>query len=243
MGGFQSAGEATAEAAVEIWADPGELPEPVEDADVLEDPGPPGPAGTLVLPGDAERVGRYVTAAHAGATHRAYAIDADAFAIWCAHRGAVALPAPPETVAAYLTDLADAGAKPASITRRASGIGWAHAQAGHPRPTEHPGVRAVLRGIRRDAAARGVRTAKARALTPAQLRALVEDLPDTLAGARDRVVILLGYALGLRASDLVSLRVQDLTAAGEGLDVYVARSKTDQDGVGETLALAPGSER
>lgn len=50
-----------------------------------------------------------------------------------------------------------------------------------------------------------------------------------MAGARDRVVILLGYALGLRASDLVGLGVGDLTAIGEGLDVYVARSKTDQD--------------
>lgn len=183
-----------------MWTGPPEPPEPVEPVEGT------GPAGTLVLPGDAERVRRYVLAAHAPATHRAYAGDADAFALWCAHRGAIALPAAPETVAAHLTALADAGAKPASITRRASGIGWAHAQAGHPRPSEHPGVRAVLRGIRREAAARGVRPAKARALTGAQLRALVEDLLDTLAGARDRVVILLGYALGLRASDRVALR-------------------------------------
>ena len=210
---------------------------PAAEAELLEGV---GPGGTLVLPGDAERVGRYLDAAHAAATHRAYAADADAFAIWCARRGAVALPAAPETIAAYLTALADAGAKPASITRRASGIGWVHAQAGHGRPTEHAGVRAVLRGIRRDAATRGVRTTKACALTPAQLRALVEDLPDTLAGARDRVVILVGYALALRASDLVGLDVRDLNTVGEGLDVYVARSKTDQDGAGETLALAPG---
>ena len=68
-----------------------------------------GRAGRWSCPGDVKRIGRYVIAAHAGATHRSYAADADAFAIWCARRGAVALPAAPETVAAYLTTLADAG--------------------------------------------------------------------------------------------------------------------------------------
>ena len=51
----------------------------------------------------------------------------------------------------------------------------------------------------------------------------------------------MGYALGLRASDLCALRIEDLNPAGHGgLDVLVRFSKTDQDGAGETLALAEG---
>lgn len=84
---------------------------------------------------------------------------------------------------------------------------------------------------------------KARARSTAEIRALVEDLPGGLAGTRDRALIPVGFALGLRASDLVWLDVTDLTPATSrpvGLDVLIRHSKTDQDGAGETLALAPG---
>jgi integrase len=100
-----------------------------------------------------------------------------------------------------------------------------------------------LRGIRRSAVTTGRTPRKARALTTASVRVLVEDLPSGLAGTRDRAVILLGYAMGLRASDLVWLNVADLCSASSrinGLDVLIRHSKTDQDGEGTTLALAPG---
>lgn len=199
-------------------------------------------AGGLVLPGDVERVGRYVSAATADNTRRAYAADWRAWTTWCTARGSVPLPADPLDVAAYLTDLADRGASPATVQRRLSGIAHEHRQAGHPSPTEHAGVRRVLRGVRRTAVADGYRPRKARALDVATIRALVEDLPPGIAGVRDRALILLGFALGLRASDLVGLNVTDLTpAARGGLDVLVRYSKADQDGAGETLALAPGA--
>lgn len=197
----------------------------------------------LLLPGDVEAVGRYVQAATAESTLRAYATDWAAFQGWCAGRGLASLPAEAGTVAAHLAWLADEGAAPSSVRRRASGIGWAHERAGHERPTGHPGVRATLRGIRRTAATAGHAPRKARALDTASVRALVEDLSDGLAGVRDRAMILVGFALGLRASDVCWLNAADLTVAAsrpDGLDVLVRHSKTDQDGVGTTLALAPG---
>jgi site-specific recombinase XerD len=197
--------------------------------------------GGLVLPGDVESVGRYLDAAKADSTRRAYEADFRAWVDWCAQRGFTPLPAADAAVAAYLAALGDAGASPRTISRRLSGIGHAHREAGHPSPSEHPGTREVLRGIRRAAARTGRRPKKARALDTQTIRALVEDLPDGVAGLRDRALILTSFALGLRASDACGLDVTDLAPAGHGgLDVTVRFSKTDQEGAGEVLALAPG---
>lgn len=197
--------------------------------------------GGLLLVGDVERVTRYTDAATAEATRRAYAQDWRVWTVWCAGRGERPLPADPLVVAAYLTGLAEAGSPPSTVTRRLTGIARAHRDAGLTSPSENEGVRRVMRGIRRTAAAEGIRPARARAADTATVRALVEDLDSTLAGLRDRALILVGFALGLRASDLIWLNVADLTpAAGGGLDVLIRHSKTDQQGAGETLALAPG---
>ena len=200
-----------------------------------------GTDGGLVLPGDVAAVGRYLDAAKAESTRRAYEADFRAWSDWARQRGFTPLPAADAAVAAYLAALGDAGASPRTIARRLSGIGHAHREAGHPSPSEHPGTREVLRGIRRAAARSGRRPKKARALDTQTIRALVEDLPDGPAGLRDRALILVSFALGLRASDACGLDVTDLEPAGHGgLDVTVRFSKTDQEGAGEVLALAPG---
>jgi site-specific recombinase XerD len=202
--------------------------------------GPPAGA-ELPTPGDLAAVGSYLAASQTTSTRRAYARDVAAWRTWCAGRDLTALPADPLAVAAWLAHLADAGHAPRYVARRLSALNDAHRTAGHPAPGNSEGVRRTLAGIRRTAARAGHRPRRARALDTATVRALVEDLPDTLAGRRDRALILLGYALGLRASDLVWLRIEDLTPAGHGgLDVLLRFSKTDQEGAGETLALAEG---
>ncbi|WP_436005387.1 tyrosine-type recombinase/integrase [Knoellia sp. LjRoot47] len=203
----------------------------------------PEDAGGLVLAGDVERVARYADASRAEATRRAYASDIRSWEAWCRGRGVHPLPADPLHVVAYLTGLADSGASPVTVARRLSGISDAHRVAGHAPPSEHEGIRRVMRGVRRAAVHAGHRPRKARALDTATVRALVEDLPDSPGGTRDRALLLLGYSLGLRASDLIWLDVDDITPAtrGGGLDVRIRHSKTDQEGAGETLALAPGT--
>jgi integrase len=196
----------------------------------------------LLLPGDLTAVGSYVAAAQADTTRASYARDVAAWASWCAGRSLPGtLPADPLTVAAWLAAMADDGRSPRYVARRLSALNDAHRSAGHAAPGDSEGVRRTLAGIRRTAARAGYRPRRARAVDTATVRALVEDLPDTLGGLRDRCLILVGYALGLRASDLCGLRVEDLTPAGHGgLDVLLRFSKTDQEGAGETLALAEG---
>jgi site-specific recombinase XerD len=205
-------------------------------------PAPVHPTGSaLPTPEDLAALGSYLAAAQTESTRRAYARDLAAWRTWCAGRGLTALPADPLAVAAWLAHLADAGHAPRYIARRLSALNDAHRSAGHPAPGDTEGVRRTLAGIRRTAARTGYRPRRARPVDTATVRALIEELPDTLAGRRDRALILLGYALGLRASDLVWLRIEDLSPAGHGgLDVLVRFSKTDQEGAGETLALAEG---
>ncbi len=65
---------------------------------------------------------------------RAYRSDWAEFSAWADHRGLVALPATPETVALYLVELAEV-AKASTIARRLSSISQAHRAAGHPSRT------------------------------------------------------------------------------------------------------------
>jgi site-specific recombinase XerD len=180
---------------------------------------------------------RYIAAAKAPATLRAYRSDWAHFSAWCELHGRDALPADAETVALYLSDLART-AKPATLQRRLSSISQAHQAAGHPTPTAEPVVRAVRAGIRRSKGTAPV--VKAPAVT-ADLRAMVTALPDDLRGVRDRAMLLVGFAAALRRSELVALDRSDVAETREGLVVTLLRSKTDQEGGGRRIGVPYGS--
>jgi len=197
----------------------------------------------------AARLYSYLAAAHAPNTLRGYDADWAHFAAWCLRHHQTPLPAAAETVALYLVDLADGQAQVdppeppravATVARRLAGIGFVHREAGHPSPADHEGVRRTLRGIRRASSRAGAAPGKARPLGTDEVRLLVGDLPATVAGRRDRAAVLLGYALALRAGDLVALDVGDLAADPHGLRVRLPRGKSDQDGASTTLALVRG---
>jgi integrase len=70
------------------------------------------------------------------------------------------------------------------------------------------------------------------------MRALLDALGDERPYAiRDRAILLLGYYMAARRSELANLRVADVRITPEGLEVYVAYSKTDQAGDGNWVAV------
>jgi integrase len=180
----------------------------------------------------------YAAAAKSPATLRAYASDWLTFLEWCAFHSANPLPALPGTVAAYLASLPDAGLKAATITRRAAAIAHHHQQAGHETPTLHEGVRAVLRGIRRHLGTAPVRKSAATAEVIAKMLA---HCPQGLIGIRDRALLAFGFASAMRRSELVALTLADLTWTKDGVTVLIRRSKTDQEGQGQQIAVPRGS--
>jgi integrase len=75
-----------------------------------------------------------------------------------------------------------------------------------------------------------------------EIRRMVAHLPNSLAGKRDRAVLLVGFASALRGSELVALNVEDMENRDEGIVLVKRRSKTDQEGVGSRVALPYGSD-
>jgi len=185
-----------------------------------------------------EEAAGYARAEKAAATRRAYKSDFALFRSWCETKRVPALPARPETVAAFLAAEATRGTKPSTIGRRLAAIRYAHKLAGHEPPTNAETVKATLRGIRRTAGSRPVRKAPA---TTDKLLAMVGKAGTDIKGQRDRALLLLGFAGAFRRSELVALDVADVQFCDGGMRVTIRKSKTDQEGLGVTIAIARGS--
>ncbi len=182
----------------------------------------------------------YARASKSAATQKAYNADWRDFTTWCALAGLVPLPASPEAVCLYIADLADRrGRKVSTITRRLTSIATAHRRAGYPSPCDmrNTGLADVYHGIRRKL---GVRQAGKKAMTLDVLRAIVAAGGDTLKGTRDRALLLVGFAGGLRCSELAAIRVEHLNSHPAGVTVHLPRSKTDQEGQGRDVELPLG---
>jgi integrase len=172
------------------------------------------------------------------ATLRAYRSDAEIFDAWCRERGIEKpLPSRPDTVAAFLAAEARRGVKASTIGRRTAAVRFAHRAAGFDDPTQHESVRRVLRGIRRTLGSSPDQKAPA---TAEIVAAMVSHCPRNLTGIRDRAILTLGFAGAFRRSELAALDVSDLDFEAEGLRISIRRSKTDQEGTGQKIAIPHG---
>jgi site-specific recombinase XerD len=202
---------------------PGELTVPMTDC--------------AAAPLELGQVREFIRASKAQNTLRGYQSDWRDFCAWCGARGLCAMPAAADAVAAYIAECAGR-LKPGSIQRRLNAIAEAHKAAGQESPTHAPIVRNTLKGIRRTLGTAPMQ--KAPALTD-DIRAMVDAADAGMIGARDRALILLGFAGAFRRSELVSLDVEDCAFAKDGLTVTLRRSKTDQDGQGRRVGIPYGS--
>lgn len=186
-----------------------------------------------------DRAANYASKSRSEATVKAYTSDFTDFATWCEQHGLDSLPATPETVTRYITNLAE-DRRPSTITRRLSSISVVHKTLGHPSPTSAPAVHDVMTGIRRSL---GTAPAEARPISLGDLHAMLAHTPATTIGLRDRAVLLVGFAGGLRRSEIVAVNVEDLDAHEQGLAVRIRRSKTDQEARGREIALPYGTHQ
>ncbi|SFQ83572.1 site-specific integrase, partial [Hymenobacter arizonensis] len=153
---------------------------------------------------------RYVTTGQQGAanTQRAYAGDWRRFTAWCREHGRDALPADVLTVAAFVTALAEAGKKVATIQRHCAALSKAHQLAGLPTPTDDRQLKTLLEGISRE---KGVRQKQAPAFTLAYFKRVLQGIDvERLDGVRDRALLLLGLAGAFRRDELASLDLAHL---------------------------------
>ena len=72
------------------------------------------------------------------------------------------------------------------------------------------------------------------------LKQMLALCPDTLVGKRDRALLAFGFAGAFRRSGLCALEVADLTETPDGLRILIRRSKGDQEGQGQEVAIPRG---
>ena len=164
-------------------------------------------AGSGTLDRLVETARDYARQAASQNTLKAYTKDWAHFARWCRMRGADPLPSSPQLIGLYIADLAAPGGRvPAlsvsSIERRLSGLAWGYTQRGERLDRKDRHIGSVLAGIRRKHARPPVQK---EAILPEDLRDMLATLPHDLRGLRDRTILLMGFAGGLRRSEIVSL--------------------------------------
>ena len=155
----------------------------------------------------------FAQAATAENTNKAYTADWKHFVRWCRLHGADPLgtiPCPdPQLIGLYLTSLAaptdtSSALSVSTIDRRLSGLAWNYAQRGFSLDRKNRHIATVLAGIKRTHSRPPVQK---EAISAQDILAMVATLPFDLRGLRDQAILLLGYAGGLRRSEIVSLDV------------------------------------
>ena len=178
--------------------DPGFRREPPCPAPVRRPPQrPPG--------GLAETAKAYARSAQADNTQRAYAADWRMFASWLRRQGLAETPPNPEAVGLYLASQVErrgAELSVATLERRLSGIAWRYRQLGQPLDIRDRHIATVLAGIRRR---HGRPPLQKAAIFADELLAMLATLDMDLRGLRDRAILAIGFAGGLRRSEIVGL--------------------------------------
>ena len=169
-------------------------------------------------------------------TLRAYKADYKDFAAFCIKHGFKSMPTEPKILSLYLTHLSQTS-KFSTLKRRLASISVIHRLSGHYIDTKHPMITENLMGIKR------IKGSHQKAKKPI----LINDLKSIInvidkdqnekKRAKNRALILVGFAGGFRRSELVSIQIEDIDFVNEGVKIFIKRSKTDQSGEGMTKGI------
>lgn len=175
-------------------------------------------------------VASYSAAAQSIATTRSYDADIRHFK---QHGGRI--PTTPTMVAEYLAAMAGTLAV-ATLQHRLIAIHRAHTDRGLLSPVLDNLVKRTMQGIRRTL---GVKQRRVTALVKDDLLEMMVyvDQQMPMRAARDKALILVGFAGAFRRSELVGLQYEDITQYDSGMEVLIRRSKTDQEGAGRTVFI------
>ncbi|NPD14694.1 tyrosine-type recombinase/integrase [Xinfangfangia sp. D13-10-4-6] len=170
----------------------------------------------------AERARGYAEAASSANTRKAYAADWRHFSAWCRREELDPILPDPRIVGLYITACAS-GAKSVggrrnavtTIERRLSALVWAYTQRGHSLDRRDRHIATVLAGIRNSHARP---PQQKEAILPEDLIAMLDSCDQgSLRGLRDRAMLLIGFAGGLRRSEITGLDAgRDQSEDGRG---------------------------
>jgi site-specific recombinase XerD len=178
-----------------------------------------------------------VAGAFARNTRAAYRADWRRWEAFAAGAGRAAMPAEPELVRDFLVAEAGAGRKFSVLRRRLAAIATLHRLKEAPFERDAPVIAFAMRRLAREL---GTATVGRAELMTADVVAMLRAVPASLQGVRDRAILLLTFAAGMRRSELVALDLPDIEWRRDGIVLRIGRSKTDQEGAGQTVDVEYG---
>jgi site-specific recombinase XerD len=183
-----------------------------------------------------------IDGAYAPSTIRAYVADFRDFITFCDLNNQIALPALPATITGYMTKLIEQGRCSSSIRRALAGISTIH----NINEVANPTIRSEMKlGVRRMQRQLGRFNHQAEGITKHILDDMLACTDNSLRGYRDRAMLLVGYDTMCRRSELVSLRIEDIST--QLLDrknnilstvIFLRKSKTDQESHGRWIPIS-----
>ena len=214
--------------------------------------------GDTALVGDAteQLVEEAKAAALSPNTQRAYRTGWRSWTKWANARGLPTFPADPGHLQSWLATLWQEGKKPTTLRAYRSAVAYRHRRIPGPNPAHFFEVNQMLEGISRQAAADGFAPRQAAPLRWRLVELIIDtaDTPrynrpggrkETCHEARQRAVVdiaivTLAHDALLRGGELLALKWTDIDlpeGGGRGT-VLIRRSKTDQHGQGEAVAIS-----
>jgi integrase len=186
--------------------------------------------------------------ATAANTDRAYARWWGMALNWCAREGRTPLPMTAETVAEFIGHLKRSASpktgkpySPASLDQALSAIRTAHFRAGFEGQPQSRAARDIIKVHRQDRARDGWRPRRAKPVTLDVLRLLLAQCDtDSLSGRRDAAILVLGYGLMGRRSELAAATIDQVTVTDDWVTVFIPMSKTDTSAQGEDIDIPRG---
>lgn len=152
-------------------------------------------------------------------------------------------PADGVTLSEWTTEMTRRGIGAPSIASALAAVRWLHDLCGHEGHPPRKLASAVLDGYRLLGAAKKVQ--QATPLTPRVIRRAIDGMaehrPHTpLLNHRDQLLMVVGVAGFMRRSELIAIRLPDVTVHPEGIEIYLRSSKTDKTAQGEMVFIPKG---
>lgn len=178
---------------------------------------------------------RYQIAATSDNTRRAYQADIRHYESWGGR-----LPATVDSILRYLHAFAET-LNPRTLARHITSLKQWHRYQHFPDPTEAPIISKTLTGITR---IHGKPKDKAPPLLLEHVITIAGHLATqpSLTAARDNALLQIGFLGAFRRSELVAIKVENITWQAGGIEIFIPKSKTDQLHSGQYCAIPHGNK-
>lgn len=183
------------------------------------------------------KIARFQERAYSANTRRAYGSHQRIFKEWCAREGIDPLNCTTLDVKRFVVDVSETHAQ-STVGCILAGVSDFFSRNGRDKERICSELRLLRKGIWKDG---DYQPKSAPALMTEDIQKIVGACkPGCKRDARDKAIILVGFAGALRRHEIIAIRVEDLKWTDEGLDIRIPRSKEDQEGAGATVSLCLG---